>query len=370
MVESARGSENPVQAKEQEPSSRVSVIFFGHDHTGLNLQSSQRLDDLLSSINPQGKTYIFTEGADKTQSTNAKIRAMRQEHGHEFTEVANMLTIQTGFLPQDYEVRMRRKKINEVGPVKATIQGLAVGNMLSIFAHGQVLDKHVERLSLKYESEVHPPKKLSTLLEGHEQAVKASYKTEEEWFEGNFQNAADAYLDIQEINTHFSTVREADMVEDLKNLTKKLIKDKKDGGTIVITLGISHYPLLMALRQKLGGEKSGVNFQINAPDQWHSPELQIRELLRTGQDVPSELVAQGVLEHTFGSVLQDFVSRKPSAHFQTVADHYEDIMTVAEHIAATTPEPLIRLMCERGANIMDFVRNHPFARDIKEYISD
>ncbi len=347
--------------KEQEPRSKVSVLFIGYLHDPLNVQVSGQIGHLIDNHlqNAPGRTILFLENADMRKATISMFRDQVKKNGL-------LASFVNGFSSQGTKLWDVQKIIMETSgsDINTILKNhLIPEDKLFRYFVQQELERLRQEWGLEVENESHSKpvhERIIALREGYKNGGDATRS----WELGDLEGGLDSWKKYYQAIYQAMVIRDPEIINDLGAITRKLMKDK-EGGSVIILFGGSHSALVDALKRKLG-PKASVGFnKVNLMPSDQSDEKILSEL-RMKVAVDDITYAQDLFRYCMTEHLRLLFLRR--SDLATLANNWQTINECVIKVTnSLTMEEIQRLVESRG-DFTGFLKGRPEVTDISHLI--
>lgn len=348
--------------KEQEPKPKVFVTFYGYLHEPLNAQVGGQIGELLDRQLQEtpGRNILFHENTGLSRSATSMVRDQVKRYGL-------LVSLVNGFSPPGTKIWDVERIIRETS--QSDINTIIKNRLIpEDQIHGYFLQQELERLRQKWglevENESHSKpvhERIVRLREGYSHGREAT----QSWADGNFREGLDAWKKYYQAIYQLMTVRDPEIVEDLKDLTKKLMREK-EGGSIILLFGGSHSAIIDVLQRKLG-PKVPVKFEKVDLMPNGATDTRILLGLQSKTEVDDLTYAQDFFVYCMNEFLRLHFLKK--ADLATFANNWQTINAGVVRVANSLAIEDIKYLVDSRGDFVGFLKNRPESNQISNFIS-
>ena len=352
---------------ETEPHPKVLISFYGLHHDELNLQV---IDDIRHQISQHfrespGRKVIFLESAAISRSdADRAYKGFRKEGLLRHYLRHSIWTDELGVEPSDNQIEKRIQLISDSDlPTILDKQLIPRSFFILNYYLYQELDNLKRDLNFDIQFESHSKESLKKIQTVQTEFTELNNKSHLNWQNGNFDQAIEYHKEFYKKILQGGVLREEEVVDDLKSLARKLLKEK-NGGSIFIIFGNAHSIVTDILKRKLGPTSPVTTNYID-----HSPtasEIEIAKNLRNKENISDVMYARNLFEGTTFWLIKKLQWPKNTTQF---ASNFETILKTVNEVANSLSLEEIREICEKRVNLLELLRNHRLASPIQQFIS-
>lgn len=367
-MERVNASSEPIGSPEAKRQPKVLVHFQGCWHVSLNIQGIEYIVGSLEGFLelPFSRKIVYFEDPLGTAKDSDRRRDHVRRNGFAYTEIESILADQTGHMPSPVEVHRRIEEISSRDLDTAIRQHLLPERDVREFFLGKELDRLREKheYDVRYEAHSKRANESISLLSG--QADDLLGQALDFWDQGNFLQALGCMKRAEDIlEKRMPLYREGETIEDFRDLIRKFLKDP-NGGAIFILYGIDHAPILDALRKRTN-QRLPIQFEDVTEGTEYIASFQITLRLRRGENVSDQLYAQHMVEPLFSMAMDKYFRER--GRLSVLANNWETIGGTIKKIVCGLSLEQIQQLCEQRTNLFEFIRDHPQAEAIREYLT-
>lgn len=360
----------PAARKEQEPQPKVRVRFHGWRHHPLSIQAIQHVRSDISEYFEQssGRNTIFLEAPTLTHAEAKRESKFMEQYGGAHSLIAGILRRESGRRPTHEEVFKRRAQIasSDLGTILR--EKLIPDRDIQRYYLQESLDELKQRYNFEIKVEGHSRGVVNKVKRLYEERSRFSHDAIHAWHEGGFSNAVENYKKFFILDARAIDLRDEETTNDFrKRKVRDLLRDKT-GGSLFILYGLKHLPMISRLQGKVK-DTSKVKFEGKNFGSDNSLIERIQSYIEKGEAVPDSLYAQEFFksEILMHHALQHGVFEKKK-DLVTFTKNYESIFAIADQVASSLSLAEIRYLCESKTDVVEFLRAHPLAEPLKQYI--
>jgi hypothetical protein len=285
-----------------------------------------------------GKNVLYLNNCFLTNGNKAVYYREMNERGLVYPYIEYILHHEKGKPPTEGEIYKRYCDIDS-----QNYQAIDNGLIPKEFGQDFFLFNELEKMkgldnTFYVDLEAHSEDKIAKFYEGITESTKLSHASIDNWYDGDIEGLITNRKNLNYINYNISRLRELDVVDDVRRITKNLSRDKKNG-VLYLIVPSDFFGLERSLSQHY--EEAPKNRLIfNKMNVVRDSGYKIQELLYNGDDVPDELYLKNGLE----SVLIDSAAnlakqKKSNARFGM---QFETFSRCVSDLVSGLPESEIR----------------------------
>ncbi|HEY5600961.1 MAG TPA: hypothetical protein VIK81_02620 [Patescibacteria group bacterium] len=349
-------------AREQEPRPKVNVAFFGYLHEPLNLEVTKYVREALDTHfqETSGRRIVLLENSDMSRSTAEMAKGQIKKYGA-LIPFVNGITPPGTTLPEVERI-IRRVDSSDIETVIRT-RLLHEDKLHAYFFHKE-LEVLRQKFDLEIEQESHSKEVVQRVRRLRNELHSSRSEALAAWSSGQFREGVEAWKRHYQTTSQAIIVRDPEQVDYLKQLTRKLMKEK-EGGSLTVLFGGSHSHVIEVLARKLG---PNVPVAYNKVDLMPEDATDFRILsgLRTGSPVEDQVYAQDFLLHCMNEFLRlHFLKKGDLSSFannwQTI---YGGVVRVVNSLSMMEMEHLV----SSKSDYVGFLKNHPETKQILSFL--
>lgn len=345
------------EKKSDELESRVKPVihFEAWVHNALNLQGVQDLRGSILGVFglTPGRNVLYLEnGGGLAKDEEASKRLFKLYGSHALLNVALMMIMESKRLPSKEVAEQRKAIIDQSTPGEIIRNKLLPEEDLQQYFRDLLLDDLSNQANFEVVVESHTKRVASIFREDLVEYQQCMVDATESWYDGDFYGSIGVWRDYHKQEIRAVAPREAEIVEELKSISRKLMKSK-EGGSIFILFGGNHAPMMEMLKRKVDPQGKHSRFQVNFGTSFNAFALQVDKFARIDQVCPDDLLARYTLSNIMRIELAD--QAEFSNRLEILTNNYSQAEEeVFKFVSSLTFEE-IKTTCESKASVWERV---------------
>lgn len=337
---------DPSKDYEQEQRPRILIHFEGYDHSPFNLQGLGNIHRSIVDVSGRtgGKTTVFLESGSSTGTSFELFKRGIEKFGYVGRLIAELYVIERGVEPPISFVRERLEQIDQAGIDEAFVRGWLPQAHIQEYYLCSLLDDLNKTIELDVVLETHSKRVANIFREDLANYNITAAKCFDAWNRQDLVGSIEVWKEFHKTEMQAVGPREAEVVENIKLLSRKLQRTK-ESGAIFILMGSAHEEILPKISKKIDPQGKWVSFSSSiTPAEPFS--ISNDKYVRRDEAIPDQDLAKLILY----LMVRNEGARSAYATRQLgdLCNHYLDFSNEANGVISKLSLDQIKAICESG----------------------